>query len=134
MKLSKSFIDAANSAFGWVNSMFADEFKQHSVKIPAGTVMPVLKDGDAYIVDSRGPERKLKSDTFVDAASPAVAVALQLQSRDPRLFHYLERMLHYKEDLPVSTGNVAPGAESYSYVELAHSGQAEYIGDGRTEH
>lgn len=128
MRLSDKFIRDAKEKFGWVDKLIPD-FTPRRIKLEAGQKLNVLKDAKGYVVDSEGAEKTLSSDTFVDANSASVAVALQLRSRDPRIHEVLKRALRYSEDMTVNTGACMPGAETFSFVQSDEVYEADFIGD-----
>ena len=128
MRLSEKFIKDAKERYGWVDRLVPD-YTPRKVKLEKDSVLPVMKDAKGYILDDAGNDKTLDNDVFVDADSAAVALALTLRSRDPRMHEVLKRTLRYPEDMSVNTTACAAGAETFSWKQEDSVYEAEFIGD-----
>jgi len=130
MKLSPRFIDNANSKFRNIIDgldIREGDFRNHRIELEAGTVLPLVKDSSGFFVidEEEGRPMRLKGNTFIDANSASIALALQLTKMDNRWWKVLERDLTAREDIPINTSAVPAGASAYEWRKLDRVGRAK---------
>ena len=129
MRLSQNFIDYAEKHYGWANDEVRD-FTPRKVRLAKGTKMSILKDEKGHLfLDRDGNEETLAADTFVDASSAAVALAMQLTSVDPRVHAVIQQTAHYKEDMTVNSTDCQEGASNFMFKQVSFTAQSTLIGD-----